>query len=92
MTADGVAVCRTEVSEINYAALLKQAQTADSIVRVPAIATREDNVDSTDRVLPSGIVLRALEEPKLNIVTMRQDFSGYLDNFDDMEIITSCEE
>ena len=58
---------------------------ADDLKNSPEIKenSRKDNIDINGRVLPSGIVLKALEEPSLNYLTddyhmIGCDMSGYL--------------
>ncbi len=59
----------------------------DIPIKVPNIENRDDNVEINGRILPNGIVLRALEEPTINYLTdeYHVDMSGLLPADDDSE-------
>ena len=63
------------------------------VTNIPKDEEREDNVEINGRILPSGIVLRALDEPTVNYLTDEYsvDMNGLLPEEDDSEFDEDAE-
>jgi hypothetical protein len=59
-----------------------------SMDEIPQPEERTDNIEFRGRLLPSGIVFKALEEPSINLLTdsYTGDMSGFLPVGDEMEV------
>lgn len=55
---------------------------------IPQPSRRSDNIEFRGKILPSGIVLKALEEPSINMLTgtYNDDMSGFLPDIGDIDV------
>jgi hypothetical protein len=57
---------------------------------IPNIPPREDNLEISGQILPSGVVIRKLEEPSVNALT--REFHGMMEGYLPVDEDSDCEE